>query len=291
MKIYFNFTEAFKEVYFDKMICFHGNIDNQNKLYDVMINGLNGSDRSFLLNNTSVKKKELNIIEFSSNSILDDLKMTSKSYNLKILESIIDNEDNGVLEENINDILEAYEKKIIDKYALLTNDGSVLFEPRLKVESIKDVIISNFKLVSKEDLNISKEVELQLRVILHYVSMNSNHEFYLLIKHFDHCLDIEQMKSIVLKIEEIENLHVVIFSKSFEIFEHFSNKAMTNYMIKDRIVSKPFEYNSPETFEYSILSTKEKDRFKRVSDLLLRYRNYIEIVSEKNKKQENYDEI
>ncbi|MEG0328960.1 MAG: hypothetical protein RR602_03040 [Longicatena sp.] len=291
MKIYFNFKDTFKELYFDKMVCFHGSIDCQNDLYDVMINGLNGNDKSFLLNNTNVKKKELNVIEFTSNSILDDLKMTSKSYNLKILKSILDDEENVMLEESINGTLQEYQNKIINKYTSLTNDAPALFEPKLNVESIENFVISNFKLVSKENLNISKEVELQLRVILHYISMNSNQNYYLLIKHFDHCLDIEQMKSLILKIEKISNLYVFVFSKSFELFEHFSSRSVMNYMIEDKKVSKPIEYDSPDSFDYFILSNDEINKLKRVSELLLRYHNYIDIVSEKNKKRDNSGNI
>ena len=56
MKILCNYREHIKELYFENIIFFHGNHENLHELYQVILSGLSGQDKSFLLNNQMIEK-------------------------------------------------------------------------------------------------------------------------------------------------------------------------------------------------------------------------------------------
>lgn len=284
MKITFDFEGKSKELYFEKSMSFHGTIDNQIKLCDIIISGLNGGDKSFLLNNQMVKKKELNVIEFSMNSILDDLKLTSKSYNLKIIQSLTSEETEEELTTNLNQLIEKYQEDLASCYEELIEDYGMIVKPTINIKSIKKLLLDNFSLVEKDELNLSKEIELQLLLILNYISLNKNQHFYLILKHFDHCLDSSQMTYFYEKIRKAENICCLIFSKSFELFEYERRHRYSNSFVDEGNVrsSQICEIEKHFMF-YDLLTEKEQKELDNSVNLINRYKKYYKLTSENKK--------
>lgn len=274
MKIYFPYYNSIKEIYFDNVIIFHGNINNQIKLYDEIVKGLQGNSKGFLLNNLPVNKKELNVIEFSNNTLFDDLKLTSKSYNLKILESVLD--DDEVIIQSINEVINDVELKIQDKYRPISKEYAELF-PSIHFQNLKKIILDNFSLVDKDKVNISLQIELQLMVILNYVRQNSDKFFFIVIKHFNHFLDISQMTYILNSFQKIKNGVAIVFVKSFELFEYYDQSL--NYMIKDFCIEKMV--NDYELTSSKLLSIEENEELIKYITARKRYKRYCQIVNEK----------
>lgn len=279
MKMFFRYENSNKEIYGDRIVVFHGTIDNQIKLYDAICNGLHGNSKDFLLDNQYVSKKELNIIEFSNNSILDDLKLTSKSYNLKILESILCEIDDDYV-QTMNECLGKLKMKVMDTYSSLSNVYEQVV-PDISFSDIKKIVTDNFSLVNKEEVNISLQIELQIMIILNYIKQNPNKIFYVLIKHFNHCLDSSQMNFILNQYLHEYNIRLVVFLKSFEIFEDL-DYLNCNFMINSEEV---FRLKVNYDFQDLDLYTMEENQVRiKVLNLKKRYKKYSEIVNEKKSK-------
>lgn len=276
MKIYLNYENTYKEIYFNKIIFFHGNIDNQIKLFDLIKEGFLGSSKSFLLNNEPVKKKSLNVIEFSMNSIFDDLKFTSKSYNLKILESIFNDEEEQHLEE-FNILLDDIQNCFNDKYSIISDNYHL--KPYLKINDIKKVILDNFILVDKDDVNISTQIELEFAIIADYIKINSEKTFYLLVKHFDYCLDISQMKRILEMFLKLGNVNVIFFTKSFELYNYVRDDYQ-NYMVSEDNLYK-YELDQDIIRFDPYLSDSENKFYQNILQKEKIYKDYCEITNEK----------
>lgn len=293
MKVNFEYENIMKEIYFEKYISFHGNVDNQDILYDVILDGLNGNDKSFMIDNQPVNKKALNVIEFSMNSIFDDLKMTSKSYNLKIIQSAIsDNNEDELILEKINELLIDYDEIIQNKYQFLKNEYGNVIKPKLDIKNMKKVILDNFKLVSKGDINISQEIEFQLMVILNYIELNSEQHFYVVIKHFDYCLDLSQMACFLDQMKALKNLTTFIFSKSFELFEYQLGEDDKVYLINESSLTHYKLDQMGYTFEnLELLTEEERKKYSYNLYTMERYRNYLNYVSENIKMVNNLIKI
>ena len=82
-KFSFYYNEQDYELNFDKILCFNINCKYMNDLADIIVDRLSGGIKEFQFNNTLIKKKEYEVIDYNGTTILDDLKLTSKSYNLK----------------------------------------------------------------------------------------------------------------------------------------------------------------------------------------------------------------
>lgn len=275
MKLYFNYETSYKEIYFDEMIFFHGNIDNQIKLYDVIKEGLQGSSKTFLLNNSIIKKKELNVIEFSMNNIFDDLKFTSKSYNLKILQSLFDNDNMNL--DNYNELLKGIQSQFDEKYQVLSNYYHI--KPNLRVNDLKKLILDNFYILNKDEVNISMQIELEFAIIANYVSLNSDKDFYILVKHFDYCLDISQMKRIISLFSNAKNIQMIFFTKSFKLYDFF-REDYQNYLIGNHNIYK-YELDKSIINFNPILTDQENMVYQNILRKAQIYNDYCQITNEK----------
>lgn len=280
MKISFCFDETYKEIYFEQILCFHGDTKSQINIHEIILNGLNGSDKTFLLDNSLIKKKELEVIEFSNNTIIDDLKLNSKSYQLQNLREILLNSEEDHIIMEMNSLLETYQRRLDTRYSHLKEMYPNLFVPDLYVKKIEEVLISNYHVFDKSEITITVSVELQLMNILDYIDHHKDKHFFLLLKHFNHILDLSQRMYILDVIKKMNNITVFIFQNDFDFLCYTENE-FTNYYVSEKLVWKCefSKMNNLETID--ILTSSENDTYSHIINYLDLKSKYYQIVSEK----------
>ena len=158
MKILCNYREHIKELYFENIIFFHGNHENLYELYQVILSGLCGQDKTFLLDNQMVEKKQLNVIEFDNYGIIDDLKFTSKSYFGKLLHEEIHKKCFEDI-SNEYDLINKKLKVLVEQSFSNLRDRYMLINPDLSNFSIERYIQNNISFVEKEKINLALNSE------------------------------------------------------------------------------------------------------------------------------------
>ena len=282
MKILLRYHETLKELQFDNIVAFYGNISHQDTLYDAVVRGLNGLDKDFLLDQQVVKKKALNIIEFQNDSIMDDLKLTSKSYNMRNLIEVAEMVDFYELKNVMNEMLSKYESAVKNYYKELSDIYSESLVPSIQLNDLTSFFKSTFTLVDKEKVNVSQEVEFQLMLILNYVKKDANTEYFLLINHFDQLLDMSQMRFIMKYLSDIKNLKVFVFLKSFDFYECFKSQ-FPNYIVDDSLLKLESICYVEKHLDYEQLLTDEEVR--KIKDVLFyqeRRSKFFEKVQERH---------
>lgn len=239
MKILCNYQDKIKEIYFDGIVCFHGSLDNLHELYHVVLNGLNGQDKTFLLNNQSVEKKELNLIEFDNNGIVDDLKFTSKSYFGKLIQDQINSSNFDTLKHKYELLNTELEEAMVLAFNNMHNEHDFI-NPVLSAFDIKNFIQENFSFINKNDANFANNSEWQLCVILKYIKNHSDQIFHMLIKDLDRNLDLSQILYIINIMKDIPNASFYIFLKCFDLYEEYND--FQQYMVlEDSILLHAFD--------------------------------------------------
>lgn len=176
--------------------------------------GLLGKDRSFAINNLPVVKEEKNVILINSKeSILDHIKLSSKSYIKKYYyEKIIHFlDDNPTIIENINNNfaeLNNFISAVTNEFnqKATTNKINISFG----VEN-NDDIINNFMkvLVDSDSISSSSSKELLLMLIL--ILNDSEKETHIIIDDFDSFLDEQTTIRLLRELEKF-NGYIYLFS-------------------------------------------------------------------------------
>lgn len=235
-KFSFNYNDSYYEVNFDKIICFNANCKYVDELSDVLIDGLLGGTKDFLYNNTLIKKKEFEVVDYNGSTIFDDLKLTSKSYNLKLLKSVIyDYENKDQLQIKLAECLHELQIALYKKYDFLIEDYSELILPKFKIDNLDSIFQNLFHLVDKENISDSISVEMQLLVLLHYLADKQNS--FLVIRDFKLGLDISQRLYILDKIMQLDNVYVVLFINDAEFYYYTKDIVKHLFVIDSKINS------------------------------------------------------
>lgn len=235
-KFSFNYNDSYYEVNFDKIICFNANCKYVDELSDVLIDGLLGGTKDFLYNNTLIKKKEFEVVDYNGSTIFDDLKLTSKSYNLKLLKSVIyDYENKDQLQSKLAECLQELQIALHKKYDFLIEDYSELILPKFKIDNLDSIFQNLFHLVDKENISDSISVEMQLLLLLHYLADKQNS--FLVIRDFKLGLDISQRLYFLDKIMQLDNVYVVLFINDAEFYYYTKNIINHLFIIDSKINS------------------------------------------------------
>lgn len=281
--MFFEYMGQWKRIEFSKVVCFHGQISKQAELSEILVDGLNGMDKKFQLDNLTVKKKTLNVIDFSNGLISDDLKMTSKSFNLKILKEIIEKyEAKDLLTEQLSEKMVEIQNLIINRYKSLSEEYPQLIKPSIEIKNIDDLILSQFSLVDKGDLNNAISKELQISLILDYVQEHQDETYYLLLNQINESLDLSELLFVLDKILATENLVCLIFTNSSQLYYHTSTLIDHYFLlddcIKKELITKDFHL---ETLSFSnLLSVEEVDRITSLKKMVSLMENYENLVGE-----------
>lgn len=235
-KFSFNYNDSYYEVNFDKIICFNANCKYVDELSDVLIEGLLGGTKDFLYNNTLIKKKEFEVVDYNGSTIFDDLKLTSKSYNLKLLKSVIyDYENKDQLQSKLAECLQELQIALHKKYDFLIEDYSELILPKFKIDNLDSMFQNLFHLVDKENISDSISVEMQLLLLLHYLADKQNS--FLVIRDFKLGLDISQRLYFLDKIMQLDNVYVVLFINDAEFYYYTKDIVNHLFVIDSKINS------------------------------------------------------
>lgn len=256
MKILCNYREHMKELYFEKIIFFHGNHENLHELYQVILSGLSGQDKSFLLNNQMIEKKQLNVIEFDNYGIIDDLKFTSKSYFGKLLHEEINKEYFEDI-SNEYDLINKKLKVLVEQSFSNLRDRYMLINPDLSYFSIERYIQDNISFVDKEKIDYALNSELQLCIILEFIKNHPDKFYHVLIKDFERNLDVSQILYLLDIMANITNASFYIFLKCFELYEEYQN--FEQYLVLDDSVIHHIE--EKQECIYSPLLTTEENKY------------------------------
>lgn len=236
-KFSFNYNDSYYEVNFDKIICFNANCKYVDELSDVLIDGLLGGTKDFFYNNTLIKKKEFEVVDYNGTTIFDDLKLTSKSYNLKLLKSVIcDYENKELLQDKLAECLQELQIALHKKYDFLIEDYSELIFPELKIDNLDSIFQNLFHLVDKENISDSISVEMQLLLLLHYLADKQNS--FLVIRNFKLGMDISQRLYILDKIMQMKNVYVVLFTNDAE-FYYYTKDIINHLFVIDSKINSP----------------------------------------------------
>lgn len=235
-KFSFNYCDNYYEVKFDKIICFNANCKYVDELSEVFIDGLSGGTKDFLYNNTVIKKKEFEVIDYNGSTIFDDLKMTSKSYNLKLLKSVIfDYENKDQLQDKLAECLQELQIALHEKYDFFIKDYSELVLPEFKIDNLDSIFQNLFHLVDKENISDSISVEMQLLLLLHYLA--DKQKSFLVIRDFKLGLDISQRLYILDKIMQLDNVYVILFINDAEFYYYTKDIINHLFVIDSKINS------------------------------------------------------
>lgn len=235
-KFSFNYNDNYYEVNFEKIICFNANCKYVDELSDVLIEGLLGGTKDFLYNNTLIKKKEFEVVDYNGSTIFDDLKLTSKSYNLKLLKSVIyDYENKDQLQSKLAECLQELQIALHKKYDFLIEDYSELILPKFKIDNLDSMFQNLFHLVDKENISDSISVEMQLLLLLHYLA--NKQSSFLIIRDFKLGLDISQRLYILDKIMQLENVYVILFINDAEFYYYTKDIINHLFVIDSKINS------------------------------------------------------
>lgn len=256
----FDYRGQSKRIDFTRVVCFHGQVMPQEELSEIILDGLNGVDKNFLLDNTGVKKKTLNVIDFSNGLITDDLKMTSKSFNLKIMREIIEKyEKKDLLAEQLSEKMGELQELINNRYKTLREEYPQLIKLSIGIESLEDLIINQFSLIDKNKVTNAVSKELQLSLIIDYIRNHSNEMYYLILHQFNESLDLSEMLFILDKIMSTENLVCIILTNSSSLYYH-SVDIIKHYFLFDDHIQNEFIYelSNLEILSFLSLLTEEE---------------------------------
>lgn len=257
-KLSFYYNEQYYELNFDKILCFNINCKYMNDLADIIVDGLSGGTKEFQFNNTLIKKKEYEVIDYNGTTILDDLKLTSKSYNLKFLKAIIQKyEYKDMLLAQLAECLCDIQLVVQSKYKFLLEDYPGLVSPEFKMDNLENIFQNLFHLVDKEEINDSISREMQLLLILH--SLDIKRDSFLVIRDFKQGLDLSQQLYILDKMMRNEKVHVVLFLNDAE-FYYYTKNLISHLFVTDYKIDCIFNNEIIENCEKKILYKDFLDR-------------------------------
>lgn len=256
MKILCNYNEHIKEMYFEKIVFFHGNHDNLNTLYQTVLNGLNGQDKSFLLNNQIIEKKELNVIEFDNNGIIDDLKFTAKSYFSKLMQTQINTDELEEIKDEY-DLINVKLANLVAHSFCNLHSKYMFINPHLSKFCIEKYIQDNFSFVNKEEIDFATNTELQLCIVLEFINSHPETFYHVLIKDLDRNLDLSQILYIIEIMKTVSNASFYIFLRCFELYEAYHN--FEQYLVLENTVLHRVE--EEQNCIYSPLLTLEENEY------------------------------
>lgn len=217
MKINYSQNNTLKTLNLSKVNLFYGYSNSGKTTFAKYLEqGFFGKQKGFLVNNSSVIKDEFKVILINSKeSIIDHIKLSSKSY----LKNYYYNETKNYF-DNHTELLDEINNKFKDLNNLL-NELSTNFNNKTTLAKIRlslginssEELIDNFMNVevSENDLSssASKELLIMLLTTLNYETEN----IILIIDDFDSSLDEETTRNIFKKFDEFKGTIILFTNK------------------------------------------------------------------------------
>jgi hypothetical protein len=240
------------------VILFGKNSQNKNSfIYDI-VNGLKGKNKNVLVNGTSPKTNDYNVIVIDDDNDFENEFKFTKTNTLKKL--IYDDVINKINEEKIinytNEIFDIIDDKVnnlLDRKINKKTDNNISFQ--IEIPNINS-IIDKFTNIYIDDVllsnnNISKSMKRKLLYQLYFLDIKNSTDKtnFIIINNFDAYLNAIEIISLLDKINNISNekCHFILSSCN-NIFEYISLDYFTIYKMVNRLI--PLYYIDKAIKEY-----------------------------------------
>lgn len=258
----FKFFSNKNKINIGKINVFYGH-SNSGKTYlsKVLLSGLEGKDKNFLENGLNILKGEKNIFYISSKeSIMEHLKINSKSYfkkyyHARILNYINENEPDLINE--INGMFNSLNTFIKQETEKIRSINDIVINAKISIKNV-DYLIDNLFEVYFSEENLAASSAKNLLFALINLLSETKEPNHIIIDDFDNLLDEENTINFFNKIESSKNYFYLFSNKPTSVpyaFKHYHVFVIKNNKISDlsnlkHIVSTSIEDEAYENQTY-----------------------------------------
>lgn len=249
-KLEFEYHNQIKRLELSKLNIFVGGSQTgKTELLEVLNSVFLGQDSKATYDMQPISKNQFNVkIVNASQTVDDELKMTSKTELLTMTKQVIQNLSEEIVDEvlkNIKSSLNPVEQEMHKVVNISGNDG-------FEINSLMDLIKDYYRFIdTKEYSQAMKKYALYYSLIPQITKKNT----ILLLDDFDAYLDLSQMLKIVEVLLLNENLTIFLFAKSSELCRIYFEKYCV-FVMNFRL--KPLKTIIEDFTGFSITSTSKK---------------------------------
>lgn len=231
----------------DVLVIAGGNGKGKSRIFNLLLSGFEGKEKdNFIINGTTVKKNEYQVLGISSDNSLDnELKLTSKTFLINKLETIKEYISKDKLTTALNEYFD--EISSILHSEILNN---VNINMSYNIDKIFSQIFKSieYKVDDVDCLNLSTSEKVNIQIDLYLNILESiKDNAILLIDDMDSIYtnyNFKQKINTILEKSKQSKLKVIIFIKNEELLNYLINNNYNVVFIKDKIICKLPSYRN-----------------------------------------------